>query len=233
MIDFYTAGTPNGHKIAIMLEELAVDYKVIEVDLGANEQKRPEFLKLNPNGKIPVIVDHQPAFGGDSYTVFDSGAILIYLAEKYQRFLSADPTQRYQTIQWLMFQMSGIGPMMGQLNVFRHYAPMQIPFAIKRYDSEARRLFEVFSAGLGDKDYIAGEYSIADIANFAWMRQHEWSGIDVQGLDNVLAWIERVGKRAAAIKGCEIPHKMLGGSSEDDKEKTIKKGQNMLVGGEE
>ncbi|HSK00882.1 MAG TPA: glutathione S-transferase N-terminal domain-containing protein, partial [Kofleriaceae bacterium] len=162
MIDLYTAGTPNGHKISIALEELALPYTVHAINLGAREQKRPEFLALNPNGRIPVIVDRD---AGD-LVVFESGAILIYLAEKTGRLLPVEPKERSLVMQWLMFQMGSIGPMMGQANVFFRYFPEKLPAAIQRYQNESRRLFEVLDGRLANVEYLAGAYSIADIATW-------------------------------------------------------------------
>src|SRR5438477_5106778 len=171
MIDLYTAPTPNGWKASVVLEELGLPYEVHLVNLLAGEQKQPEYVKLNPNGRIPTIVDRDA--GG--FAVFESGAILIYLAEKTGRLMSRDPKGRSLVIQWLMFQMGGIGPMMGQANVFFRYAPEKIPFAIDRYQRECRRLFEVLNTQLGEHEYLAGDYSIADIANWSWVHTYPWS----------------------------------------------------------
>ena len=175
MIDLYTAATPNGHKISIALEELGLPYTVHHLDLGRLDQKTPEFLRINPNGRVPAIVDRDE---GD-FAVFESGAILIYLAEKTGRLMPRDPKGRSLVIQWLMFQMAGIGPMMGQANVFYRYFPEKLQPAIDRYHGEVRRLFGVLDGRLADHEYLAGDYSIADIANWAWVRGHDWSGVPI------------------------------------------------------
>lgn len=201
MIDLYTARTPNGYKVSIALEELGLDYRVVPVSLGRGEQKEPWFLALNPNGRIPVIVDRDD---GD-FAVFESGAILVYLAEKAGALLPADPKGRSTVLQWLMFQMGGLGPMMGQANVFHRYAPERIPYATARYQREGRRLLEVLDGRLRDHEYLAGEYSIADIASFAWARSHAWSGIEVEGLEHLHRWLGVVAARPAVARGLDVP----------------------------
>ena len=201
MIDLYTAATPNGHKVSIALEELGLPYTVHKVHLAELEQRQPWFLKLNPNGRIPVIVDHE---AGD-FVVFESGAILIWLAEKTGRLMPADPRGRSLVIQWLMFQMGGIGPMMGQANVFYRYFPEKIAPAIDRYQGEVRRLFGVLDGRLADHEYLAGDYSIADIANWAWVRTHKWSGVSIEGLPHLERWIDQLAARPACQRGIEIP----------------------------
>ncbi len=201
MIDLYTAPTPNGHKISIALEELALPYKVITVDLMSGAQKKPGYLKLNPNGRIPTIVDKDE----DDFPVFESGAILIYLAEKTGRLLPRETKKRSQVIQWLMFQMGGVGPMMGQANVFSRYFSEKLPAAIERYQSESRRLFTVLDTQLQGREYLCDEYSIADIANWAWVRTHKWSGVSTDGLDNLKKWSDTMYRRPACLKGIKIP----------------------------
>jgi len=201
MIELYTAATPNGHKVSIMLEETGLDYTVHPIDLSKEEQKAPEFLAMNPNGRIPVIVDHD----NDEFVVFESGAILIYLAEKSGQFLPEEPKARSHVLQWLMFQMGGVGPMMGQANVFFRYFPEKIPAAIDRYQHEGRRLLGVLDGRLKGRDYICDEYSIADIATWPWAVTHEWSGIDISGLDHLQGWLDRVGERPAVQRGRRIP----------------------------
>lgn len=201
MIDLYTAATPNGWKASILLEELALDYTVQALDLMEGEQKQPAFLALNPNGRIPAIVDR----ANDDFVVFESGAIMLYLAEKAGRLLPGDTKRRSHVIQWLMFQMGGLGPMMGQANVFYRYFPEKIQPAIDRYQNEGRRLLEVLDAQLQGQDYLCGEYSIADIANWAWARTYEWSGIQVTGLCALQDWIARLAERPACQRGISIP----------------------------
>src|SRR5690349_5065138 len=175
MIELLTAATPNGWKISIALEELGLPYTVKPISLSKLEQKEEWFLKINPNGRIPAIIDHD---NGD-FQVFESGAILIYLAEKTGKLLPTEPKARSRVLQWLMFQMSGLGPMMGQANVFFRYAPEKIPYAIERYQREVRRLFEVLDTRLGEAEYLAGDYSIADIANWSWVHGYKWSGVGI------------------------------------------------------
>jgi glutathione S-transferase/GST-like protein len=201
MIDLYTAATPNGHKISIALEELGLPYVVHALDLARLEQRRPEFLKISPNGRIPAIVDRE---AGD-FAVFESGAILIYLAEKTGRLMPADTKGRSRVIQWLMFQMGGIGPMMGQANVFYRYFPEKIQPAIDRYQGEVRRLFGVLDARLSQSEYLADEYSIADIANWAWVRTHKWSGVEIEGFDHLKRWAGQLAQRPACQRGIEVP----------------------------
>jgi len=218
MIELYTSPTPNGYKISIMLEETGMDYAVHAIDLGKKEQKTPEFLAMNPNGRIPVIVDRD----NDDFVVFESGAILIYLAEKSGQFLPQEEQARSRVLQWLMFQMGAVGPMMGQANVFFRYFPEKIPAAIDRYQHEGRRLFEVLDGRLDGRDYLCDEYSIADIATWPWAVTHEWSGIDVSGLDNLQAWLERIAARPAVARGRKIPERA---SSRD----TTRAGQAIIV----
>ncbi len=201
MIDLYTAATPNGHKVSIALEELGLPYTVRVVSLSKLEQREPWFLALNPNGRIPVIVDHDE----DDFVVFESGAILVYLAEKTGRLMPADPKGRSLVMQWLMFQMGGIGPMMGQANVFYRYYPEKIQPAIDRYQGEVRRLFTVLDQRLAGNEYLAGDYSIADIANWAWVRTHRWSGVPVDGLPHLERWIGQLAARPACRKGVDVP----------------------------
>ena len=201
MITLYTAATPNGHKVSIALEELALPYELRVLDLAAGEQKRPGFLAINPNGRIPAIVDHA---AGD-FAVFESGAILIYLAEKTGRLMPQDAQGRSRVLQWLMFQMGGVGPMMGQANVFYRYFPEKIQPAIDRYQAEGRRLFEVLDGHLAQHEWLAGDYSIADIANWAWVRTHRWSGISIDGLPHLRRWRDAIRDRPAVQRGLERP----------------------------
>ena len=204
MIDLYTSATPNGHKASIALEELQLPYAVHAIDLMAGDQKKPEYLELNPNGRIPTIVDRDL---GD-FAVFESGAILIYLAEKTGKLMPADVKGRSRVIQWLMFQMGGVGPMMGQANVFFRYFPEKIQPAIDRYQNECRRLFAVLNGRLADQEYLAGDYSIADIANWAWVRTYRWSGVSIDGLDHLQRWLDAIGARPAVQRGLEVPVKL-------------------------
>jgi len=201
MIDLYTAATPNGHKVSIALEELGLPYTLKVLDLSAGEQKLPGFLAINPNGRIPAIVDR----AADDFAVFESGAILIYLAEKTGRLMPADPRGRSRVLQWLMFQMGGVGPMMGQANVFFRYFPEKIPAAIDRYQGETRRLFRVLDGQLKDHEYLAGDYSIADIATWAWVRTHRWSGVEIDDMPHLRRWRDAIRARPAVQRGIEAP----------------------------
>lgn len=200
MIELYTAGTPNGWKVSMALEEMAMDYRVHSINLGKGEQRDPAFLKICPNGRIPAIVDTETGV-----SVFESGAVLLYLAEKSGQLMPADLAGRYNVMQWLMFQMSGIGPMQGQAVTFVRYFPEQIPQAIQRYQNESRRLYEVLDRQLENQDYLTGEYSIADIANYAWVRSYYWARVDIDGLDNLQAWMARMAEKPGIQRGCEIP----------------------------
>ncbi len=219
-IELYTAATPNGHKASIALEELGLPYDAHALDLGALEQKRPEFLAVNPNGRIPAIIDRD----NDNFTVFESGAILIYLADKGGALLPKEPRRRSITLQWLMFQIGGIGPMQGQANVFNRYFPEKIASVIDRYQQETRRLYEVLNTQLADHEYLADEYSIADIANFSWVRAHEWAGVHLGGLTHLSRWLSTVAARPAVERGLAVPPPR---SSSD----TIQLARNMLLVG--
>ena len=197
MIDLYSSATPNGHKASVMLEELGVKYNLIPINLSTAEQKQPSFLAMNPNGRIPVIVDRD----NDDFVVFESGAILVYLGEKFGKFYPEDPKLRSRTLQWLMFQMGGIGPMMGQANVFYRYFPEKIQPAIDRYQKECRRLFEVLNTRLEQAEYLAGdEFTIADIANWCWVRTYAWSGVLIDGLPHLQRSLDQ--HRHAALLHC-------------------------------
>ncbi len=219
MIDLYTAATPNGHKVSITLEELGLPYSVHVLDLSAGEQKEPAFLKINPNGRIPAIVDRS---NGD-FPIFESGAIMLYLAERAGRLIPADEKGRSRVVQWLMFQMGGLGPMMGQANVFAKYFPERIQPAIDRYLRESRRLLEVLDGHLADNEYLAGDYSIADIANFAWARVHHWPGVDIEGLDHLQRWMAAIDARPEVQRGLAVPPR------DDDEATRIERARKLLV----
>lgn len=203
MIDLYTAATPNGHKVSIMLEEIGLPYTVHALKLADKEQKQEWYLRLNPNGRIPTIVDRD----NDDFVVFESGAILIYLAEKTGQLLPADAKQRSRVIQWLMFQMGGIGPMQGQAHVFVRYATEKIPYAISRYQKETRRLYEVLERQLDGREFLVDQLSIADIATFPWVRRHEWAGVDVGDLPNLQRWLGTLEARPAVQRGLKVPER--------------------------
>ncbi len=199
-INLYTAATPNGYKVSILLEELDLKYNVYKIDLSKGVQKEKWFLEMNPNGRIPVL-----KYGED--IVFDSGAILYYLADKHKKFLPSDKVRRTEVMQWLMFQMSGIGPMQGQANVFYRYLDEKMPIAISRYQNECRRLYEVLDKQLVGREWICKDYSIADIANWCWVRVYYWAGVNIKGLDNLKDWMQAMEKRPACIKGVNVPKK--------------------------
>ena len=201
MIELFTAATPNGWKASITLEELELPYKVRRMDFDKREQKEPWYLEINPNGRIPAIVDHDN--GG--FAVFESGALMIYLAEKAGKLLPKDLKGRSLVIQWLMFQMGNLGPMMGQANVFFRYAPERIPYAIDRYQREVRRLFEVLNTRLADNEFLAGDYSIADIASWSWVRGYKWSGLTLDGLPHLERWLDSIAQRPAVKRGVDVP----------------------------
>lgn len=223
MITLYTASTPNGWKASITLEELGLDYTVRPIDLTKGEQKEDRYVAICPNGRIPAIVDHDD----DDFAVFETGAIMVYLAEKTGRLMPADAKGRSLVMQWLMFQMGGIGPMMGQANVFYRYAPEKIPFAIDRYQREGRRLFEVLDARLKDHEYLAGEYSIADIANWSWVHTYKWSGIQADGLPHLKRWRDAIRARPAVERGRAVPE-TLELENEDKKDTFIEGARKML-----
>ena len=201
MIDLYTAPTPNGWKAAMALEELALDYTVRPVDLSAGEQHAPDFLEMNPNGRIPVIVDH----AADGLTVFDSNAILFYLAERTGRLLPLAGSARHDVMQWLMFQASGIGPMQGQAVAFERYFPEDVPAARKRYYNETRRLYAVLDTRLADNEWLARDFSIADIANWSWIRSLRWARVPTEGLPHLERWMDQLRARPACERGLNIP----------------------------
>jgi GST-like protein len=215
MIDLYTSPTPNGFKVSIMLEETTLPYTVIPVDINKGDQFDRDYLKLNPNNKIPTIVDSDGP-DGIPYTVFESGAILIYLAEKTGFFMPTDLAVRYLVVQWLMFQMGSIGPMLGQAHHFRRYAPEPIPYAIDRYTNEAKRLYRVMDRRLGEAEYLAGEYSVADIACFPWIRPYRRQGQDLNDYPNLKRWFDAVDNRPAVRRGLQVPSGVRSVSAEMD-----------------
>ena len=212
--DLYTSATPNGYKVSIMLEELKLKYRVHKIDLGKQTQKEEWFLKLNPNGRIPVLKDNE-----NNKVIFESGAILYYLAIKYNKFFFEE--KRTEIMQWLMFQMSGIGPMQGQANVFFRYMDEKIPAAISRYQNECRRLYEVLDKQLQDNKWICGEYSIADIATWPWIKIYFWAGIDISNLDNLSRWMGQMQRRKACKAGIMVPKR-------ESSKKVVKNVKNIL-----
>lgn len=204
MIDVYSTATPNGHKVHILLEELALPYRVHHIDIGAGDQFKPDFLAISPNNKIPAIVDADGP-DGKPISLFESGAILIYLASKSGRFLGTTDREKFNTLQWLMFQMGGVGPMLGQAHHFRIYAPEKIDYAYNRYSNEAKRLYGVMDKRLADSAYLAGDdYTIADIATFPWTRSFKNQGIDLNDFPHVQRWFDEIGARPAVQRGVEV-----------------------------
>ena len=224
VIELLTSATPNGWKISIALEEMEVPYTFRHIQLSAKEQKQDWYVKLNPNGRIPTIIDHD----NGEFVVFESGAILMYLAEKTGKFMPPGIKERSVVVQWLMFQMAGIGPMMGQANVFFRYAPEKIPYAIDRYQREVLRLFAVLERRLGEVEFLAGDYSIADMATWAWVRGYAWSGITIDGLPNLARWLEVISARPAVQRGRAVPLPPEAPTPKDEKE-TIEGARKMLV----
>ncbi len=200
MIDLYTWSTPNGHKVQIMLEETGLEYRLHAVNLQEGEQFEPDFLAISPSGKIPAIIDHDGP-GGEALPIFESGAILLYLAEKSGSFLPTEPQPRWQAISWLMFQMGGVGPMLGQAGYFLNKAPEPVLAAIERFTHEAERLFGVVDRRLAEAEFLAGEYSIADIACFPWMSVYERVEVDISDFPNVARWLEMITARPAVQRG--------------------------------
>ena len=225
MIHLYTSSTPNGHKVSCMLEAIEMPYEIHSVNLGEGDQRKPDFLKISPNGRIPAIVDTD----NNDLSIFESGAIMLYLAEKSGKLIPSDIKGRAKVIEWLMFQMGGIGPMMGQANVFSRYFPEKIQPAIDRYQNESRRLFEVLDMQLSKNEWLAGEYSIADIANWCWVRTHNWSGVSLEGLVYLEKWKNKMYDQPGMLKGTKVPVD-IGGLLNDDKDQKefIKNAQKMV-----
>jgi GST-like protein len=204
VIDLYTWSTPNGRKVSIMIEETALPYKVHAINIGQNDQFKPEFIKLNPNSKIPAIVDPDGP-DGEPMAMMESGAILVYLAGKTGKFLPASTRGKYEALQWLMFQMGGVGPIFGQVHHFLRAAKEAVPYAIERYTRETQRLYGVLDARLKDRDYLAGEYSIADIATYPWVARYEWHKTDLNAYPHVKRWFDAISARPAVQRGMKVP----------------------------
>ena len=225
MIDFYTAPTPNGHKVSCTLEAMELEYETHVINLMENEQKKPEFLAISPNGRIPAIVDRD----ANNLPIFESGAIMIYLAEKTGKLMPKDLNEKAKVLEWVMFQMGGVGPMMGQANVFFRYFPEKIQPAIDRYQNEGSRLFEVLDTHLAKQDWLAKDYSIADIANWCWVRTYKWSGISIEGLNNLERWMKAMYDQPGMSKGLEVPIKMERLLDDDKKAKEFAKNAEKMV----
>ena len=219
MFDLYTAATPNGQKISIALEELGLPYEVHALRFDQQEQKASDYLNINPNGRIPALVDRN----NDNFAVFESGAILLYLAEQTGQLMPQDAKGRSLVIQWLMLQMGGVGPMQGQANVFFRYYPEKLPGPIERYQHETRRLYEVLNTRLAQVEYLAGDYSIADIATYPWVRIHDWAGVSVDGLPHLQRWMAAIAARPAVQRGLLVPEQPADAAS------VVKIAQTMLT----
>jgi len=228
VIDLYTAATPNGWKASVTLEELEIPYTVKRVQILEGEQRKPEYLAINPNGRIPAIVDHDA--GG--FVVFDSGAILVYLAQKTGKLMPLDAKGSSLVMQWLMFQMSGVGPMMGQANVYFRYSEEKLQSVIDRYQNESKRLLAVLDGRLAGNEYLAGNFSIADIANWSWARTHKWSGLDVSDLPHLQRWLDAISARPACQRGIKVPEdvtNLLTTDNSDKKEEFVAGARTMVT----
>lgn len=203
MLDLYFWPTPNGYKVTMLLEELGLKYNVVPVNIGKGDQFRPEFLKISPNNKMPALTDTDGP-GGKPISIFESGAILIYLAEKHGRFMAADPRGKYNVLQWVMFQMGTVGPMLGQAHHFRRYAPEQLKYAIDRYTNEASRIYNVIDRRLAEGEYLAGDYSIADMATYPWLVPHKMQGQELDTYPNLKRWYEAIRNRPATQRGFAV-----------------------------
>lgn len=211
MLDLYYWPTPNGCKITILLHELAVPYNLIPLNIAKGDQFKPEFARINPNRRMPAIIDHAPATGGPPFAIFESGAIMMYLAEKYERFLPVDMRQKYEVVEWLMWQVGGLGPMCGQAHHFRQYAAERIPYAVERFTNEVNRLYGVLNARLSSRTYIAGAYSIADMACWPWIKPYKGQGQDLDEFPNLKQWFLEINQRPGAREGWRVGRKWLGG----------------------
>ncbi|MCC5628712.1 glutathione S-transferase N-terminal domain-containing protein [Nostoc sphaeroides CHAB 2801] len=221
MIDLYYWTTPNGHKITIFLEEVGLQYTIIPVNIGAGDQFKPEFLKISPNNRIPAIVDHEPADGGTPISVFESGAILLYLAEKTGKLIPEDLRNRIQVLEWLFWQMAGLGPMAGQNHHFNAYAPEKIDYAINRYVNETGRLYAVLNKQLADREFVAGDYSIADIAVYPWIVPYERQSQNLEDFPHVKRWFEAIKARPATIRAYEKAEELKTQALDPDKSRDL------------
>jgi GST-like protein len=203
MIDVYFWPTPNGYKVTVMLEELGLKYNLVPVNIGRGDQFQPEFLKISPNNRMPAIIDPEGP-GGKPFAIFESGAILMYLAEKYGKLMPAETRRKYEVIEWLMFQMASVGPMLGQAHHFRLYAPEKLQYAVDRYTNEARRIYHVIDKRLGEVAYLAGEYSIADIAVYPWLAPHNMQGQNLDDTPNLKRWFDEIRSRPAVQRGFAV-----------------------------
>lgn len=224
MIELYTWATPNGWKVSCTLEEMGLPYEVHPINITTGVQKEPDYLKINPNGRIPAIVDRS----NDDFAIFESGAIMMYLAERTGRLIPDDTRGRNEVLQWLMFQVGGLGPMQGQANVFYRYFDEKILAAIERYQNETRRLYGILDRRLRDNEYLVGKFSIADIAHWAWARIHGWAGVEIEEFPNLERWIDQLAKRPGCSRGIVVPHP-TNYSGRDDETELVKELQKMVI----
>lgn len=229
MIDLYYWPTPNGRKVSIMLEEVGLAYRVVAVDIGRGDQFKPEFLAISPNNRMPAIVDHEPLGGGAPISVFESGAILLYLAEKTGQFMPRDTRGKYEVTQWLMWQMGGLGPMAGQAHHFREYAPEKIPYGIDRYTNEVNRLYGVMDRRLTDREYLAGDYSIADMAAWPWVVPWKTQGQNLDDFPHLKRWFDAIAARPAVERGRAVGRELPRKNSMDDEARKVLFGQTAAV----
>jgi GST-like protein len=229
MIELHYWTTPNGHKITMFLEEAGLAYRIVPVHIGKGEQFKPEFLAISPNNRIPALIDHTPKDGGKPIAVFESGAMLVYLAEKTGKFLSADPRKRYETLEWLFWQMGGLGPMSGQNNHFSQYALEKIPYAIDRYRNEVNRLYGVLDKKLAGRDFVTGEYSIADMACYPWIVPYERQGQKLEDFPNLARWFAGIKARPATVKAYELAKSINTAPSITEESRKILFGQTAAV----
>lgn len=225
MIDLHYWPTPNGWKVSIMLEETGLPYRLVPVNIGRGEQFKPEFLAISPNNRMPAIVDHDPPGGGEPVSVFESGAILVYLGEKTGQFLPSDLRGRYEVLQWVMWQMGGLGPMAGQAHHFRQYAPEQLPYAIDRYTKEVNRLYGVLNKRLADREYLAGAYSIADMAAWPWVVPWANQGQKLEEFPHLQRWFEAMKARPGVERGFAVGKELRSTAPMDDEAKKVLFGQ--------
>lgn len=229
MIDLHYWTTPNGHKITMFLEEAGLEYRVIPVNIGAGDQFKPDFLRIAPNNRIPAIVDHKPAQGGDPISLFESGAILLYLAEKTGKFIAPDIRGRVETLQWLFWQMGGLGPMAGQNHHFSRYAPEKVPYAIDRYVKETNRLYGVLNKRLADRDFVAGAYSIADMASYPWIVPHQAQSQNLDDFPHLKRWFNAIAERPATQRAYAIADQFKAPTTMTDEAKKVLFGQSAAV----
>jgi GST-like protein len=225
MIDLYTWATPNGWKVSATLEELGLPYTVHPIDIMNGAQKDPGYVAINPNARIPTIIDRE----NDNFTIFESGAIMMYLAEKTNQLIPDDAKGRNEVLQWVMFQIGGLGPMQGQAHVFYRYFPEKIPSAIERYQNETMRLYGILDTRLKDREYLVGDFSIADIAHWSWARIHHWAGLEIEELPHLKRWLDQIEARPGCAKGAAIPHATTYDKPDEKADKMVTEAQSMVT----